>query len=191
MDRLVRRAQRGDRLATEELLAQTRVIAHRYSRVRLSSYAGGMHTVDDVAQDICLAVLAGIPGYRDHGRPFEAFVYGIAAHKVVDAQRRMAKAPRVVDDLPDDADDAPTPEERAVANAELAHAAHLLQQLPDRLRDVVVLRVGAGLSADETGRWLGMSPGSVRVSQHRALNRLRELAMAAVAHRGRAAASPD
>ncbi|MEO8328889.1 MAG: sigma factor-like helix-turn-helix DNA-binding protein, partial [Candidatus Nanopelagicales bacterium] len=30
-----------------------------------------------------------------------------------------------------------------------------------------------GLSAEETGRALGMTPGAVRVAQHRALSRLR------------------
>jgi RNA polymerase sigma-70 factor, ECF subfamily len=33
----------------------------------------------------------------------------------------------------------------------------------------------AGLSAEETGAALGMSPGAVRVAQHRALARLRTL----------------
>ena len=32
-------------------------------------------------------MLTALPGYRDQGRPFLAFVYGIAAHKVADAHR--------------------------------------------------------------------------------------------------------
>jgi RNA polymerase sigma-70 factor (ECF subfamily) len=34
----------------------------------------------------------------------------------------------------------------------------------------------SGLSAEETGNVLGMSAGAVRVAQHRALARLRQLA---------------
>ena len=45
----------------------------------------------------------------------------------------------------------------------------LLETLPDTLRELMVLRVAVGLSADETGRALGMTPGAVRVAQHRAL----------------------
>jgi RNA polymerase sigma-70 factor (ECF subfamily) len=40
------------------------------------------------------------------------------------------------------------------------------------------MRVLSGLSAEETGKVLGMSPGAVRVAQHRALARLRVLAEA-------------
>jgi RNA polymerase sigma-70 factor (ECF subfamily) len=51
----------------------------------------------------------------------------------------------------------------------------LLELLPEAQREVVVLRVAVGMSADEVADLLGMSPGAVRVSQHRALSRLREL----------------
>jgi DNA-directed RNA polymerase specialized sigma24 family protein len=41
---------------------------------------------------------------------------------------------------------------------------------------LLLLRVVAGLSAEDTGYVLDMSPGAVRVAQHRALIRLRALA---------------
>ena len=49
----------------------------------------------------------------------------------------------------------------------------LLRELPDNYRQIVLLRVAAGLSADETGQVLGISAGAVRVAQHRALTLLR------------------
>src|SRR5260370_584692 len=52
----------------------------------------------------------------------------------------------------------------------------LLRRLPVHQRELLVLRVLTGLSAEETGHALGMSPGAVRVAQHRALARLREIA---------------
>jgi RNA polymerase sigma-70 factor (ECF subfamily) len=48
-----------------------------------------------------------------------------------------------------------------------------MDRLPEKLREILRLRVVAGMSAEETGRALGMSPGAVRVAQHRALNTLR------------------
>jgi RNA polymerase sigma-70 factor, ECF subfamily len=36
-----------------------------------------------------------------------------------------------------------------------------------------VLRIAVGLSAEETAQIVGSTPGAVRVTQHRALNRLR------------------
>lgn len=169
-------AQRGDRDATAQLLERVRPLAHRYCRARLASYPSGLHLADDVAQDVCVAVLSALPRYKHRGRPFEAFVHGIAARKVADAQRHAARADRPTDDVPDDVDRRPTPEEHAVNEADLKQAMNLLEELPERLREVVVLRVAAGMSAEETGRTLGMSSGAVRVAQHRALTKLREMA---------------
>jgi RNA polymerase sigma-70 factor, ECF subfamily len=172
-------ARRGDSDATAVLLERVRALAHRYCRARLASYPSGQQLADDVAQDVCIAVLSALPRYRNRGKPFEAFVHGIAARKVADAQRHMARADRPTDDVPDDVDARPTPEEEALNADDLKQAVGLLEELPDKLREVVVLRVAAGMSAEETGRSLGMSPGAVRVAQHRALTRLRKMAAAA------------
>ncbi|MDQ3528217.1 MAG: RNA polymerase subunit sigma, partial [Actinomycetota bacterium] len=51
----------------------------------------------------------------------------------------------------------------------------LLDELPGHQRELLVLRVAVGLTARETADALGMTPGAVRVAQHRALNRLRDL----------------
>lgn len=50
----------------------------------------------------------------------------------------------------------------------------LLHVLPDKQRDIVLLRVVVGLSAEETAEAVGSTPGAVRVAQHRALARLRK-----------------
>ena len=106
------------------------MIAHRYCLGRLGSCPGGPYLVDDVAQDICLAVLAALPRYRDRGRPFEAFVHGIASRKVADARRALARHPLPVAELPEDVDEALTPEDRAVAVSEAESASELLRKLP-------------------------------------------------------------
>ena len=178
---LVAAAVRGEGPAIDTLLAYVHPLALRYCRGRLVRLPGGArHHVDDVAQEVCVAVLCALPRYRDQGRPFEAFVYGIAAHKIADLQRAAMRGPGSTvippDDLPELPDDALGPEERALLSSDAAWAKELLSNLPARQRELVLLRVAAGLSAEETGEVLGMSPGAVRVAQHRALSRLRALA---------------
>jgi RNA polymerase sigma-70 factor (ECF subfamily) len=58
---------------------------------------------------------------------------------------------------------------------EAATALALMQQLPAQQREILTLRVAVGLSTEETGAALGMSPGAIRVAQHRALGKLRVL----------------
>jgi RNA polymerase sigma-70 factor, ECF subfamily len=175
---LVQRAVHGDQEATAALLELLRPGIVRYCRAHLGRVGGRFTTADDVAQEVCLAVLNSLPRFRDQGRPFAAFVYGIAAHKIADAQRaavrHMSVAP--VDTLAEQQDGTPGPEQQAIAKDLARRLSRLLRHLPDLHREIVVLRVAVGLSAEEVGQTLDMSPGAVRVAQSRALARLRTLA---------------
>jgi RNA polymerase sigma-70 factor (ECF subfamily) len=169
-------AVQGDRTAIESLLRHLRPLVVRYCRARLGRVSGHYHIADDVAQEVCIAVLSALPRYRDMGRPFASFVFGIASHKVADALRSSVRSAVPTQDLPDGPDDGPGPEETVVRYIEAQHARDLLSRLPDNQRELLILRVVSGLSAEETGNVLGMSAGAVRVAQHRALARLRQLA---------------
>jgi RNA polymerase sigma-70 factor, ECF subfamily len=175
---LVSRAAKRDHDAMSTLLAEIRPGLVRYCRARLGRIGGAYTTADDVAQEVCLALLRALPSYRDMGRPFSAFVYGIAAHKVADAQRAAVRGSTAtpVDDVGDAPDTTPGPEQVA-ESADLARRlSGLLARLPDTHREIVLLRVAVGLSAEEVGAVVGMSAAAVRVTQSRALARLRTLA---------------
>lgn len=167
-------AQRGQPAAIETLVRQIRPLVLRYCRSRMDRIAGHYYA-DDVAQEVCIAVISALPRYRDMGRPFVSFVFGIAAHKVADAMRTASRQPVPIADLPDGPDDRPGPEETAIAYLEAERVRALLARLPLQQHELLVMRVLSGLSAEETGRLLGMSPGAVRVAQHRAIARLRAL----------------
>jgi RNA polymerase sigma-70 factor (ECF subfamily) len=119
-------------------------------------------------------VLSALPRYRDEGVPFEAFVYSIAARKLADLHRAAGRRAMPLAELPDEIDLTDGPEAMAVRASEADLARSLLQTLPDQQREILLLRVAVGLSAEETGRALGLTAGAVRVAQHRALRRLRE-----------------
>lgn len=163
----------GDRPAAEELLGAVHAMAHRYCRARLARYPGAENAADDVAQEVCIAVLSALPRYRDEGKPFEAFVYKVAANKVADAQRSTYRRPQPRGEVPDVIDLTDGPEQLAVRDSDVRQVKELLSALPETLRELMVLRVGVGLSAEATGRALGMSAGAVRVAQHRAMTKLR------------------
>ncbi|GAB3980200.1 RNA polymerase sigma factor ShbA [Plantactinospora veratri] len=175
---LVARAARRDPEATAALLTEVRPGLVRYCRAKLGRIGGAYATADDVAQEVCLAVLRALPRYRDQGRPFSAFLYTIAAHKVADAQRAAIRDSAVTTDapLPDEPDAEPGPEQRAVATDLARRLSALLARLPEVHREIVLLRVAVGLTADEVGLIVGMSAAAVRVTQSRALARLRALA---------------
>ena len=176
MGELAARAAQGDARAVDGLLARVRLMVHRYCRARLGRLPGSEHAADDVAQEVCIAVLSALPRYRDQGRPFEAFVFGIAAHKVADVQRAAMRLAVPTDDVPDAPDERLGPEDEVLRQSDATRVRELLNRLPAHQRELLIMRVAVGLSAEETGTALGMTAGAVRVAQHRALSRLRVLA---------------
>lgn len=177
LQELATRALSGEQGAVADLLAAVRRLVHRYCRAKLGRLPGADHAAEDAAQEVCIAVLTALPRYKDTGRPFEAFVYRIAANKVADAQRASYRAPVPTDDVPDAATSEPGPEQVALDAFDAETVGRLLDTLPPKLREILTLRVGAGMSAEETGRALDMTAGAVRVAQHRAMQKLRKTAL--------------
>ena len=174
---IVADAVAGNRTAVERLLGYIRPLVVRYCRARVGRQERSFASADDVAQEVCLAVLTALSTYRDQGRPFLAFVYGIAAHKVADAHRAAARnRSEPVAEVPDEPVLDAGPEQRAMRVETTARINELLQVLPAKQREILVLRVVVGLSAEETADAVGSTPGAVRVAQHRALARLRTAA---------------
>lgn len=173
LEALVPRAVGGDKRALQRLIAIIHPRVLRYARARIGG--GRTPTAEDVAQEICLAVSTSIGRYADTGRPFMAFVYGIAFNKVADAHRSMSRDKlSPVEDVPDREFQGVTPEEAAITLDGSNKVRALLDLLNDKARDIVILRVFVGLSAEETAAAVGSTPGAVRVAQHRALAKLRE-----------------
>lgn len=173
---LVAAAGRGERRAIEQLLGyiQPRII--RYCRGRVGRNDRSFSSADDVAQEVMVAVLKALPRYTERGRPFLAFVYGIAHNKVADAHRvahRNRSDP--YDEVPDSPDVAGGPEALALAGDLQGRLRTYLDRLQRNQREILLYRVVVGLSAEETADVVGSTAGAVRVAQHRAVTKLRAM----------------
>jgi RNA polymerase sigma-70 factor (ECF subfamily) len=151
---VIQAAFHGDPEAVRQVLASIRSFVVRYCRARVGRQDGSFAPADEVAQEVCLAVLAGLRSHLGQGQPFLAFVYGIARRKVAESFPGQPAFP-------------------ADANEPIAR---LLRILPENQQEIVVLRVVVGLSVEETADAVESSPAAVRLAQHRALARLREIA---------------
>lgn len=180
LNALAARAQLGDSTALDELVVEVRRAVLRYALAQRLSH----EDADDLAQEVCVAVLGIVPGWQETGRSMWGYVFTVARNKLTDAVRRQIKESsfgrRVhSDDASETAlqvpDAGPGPEEHVMASLGATKFEGLLAQLPTTQRDVLVLRAVVGLSGRETAEALNLSPGSVHVLQHRAATRLREL----------------
>jgi RNA polymerase sigma-70 factor, ECF subfamily len=167
----VRAAQR-DRAAFDVLYRRYLDRVYAYAFYQL----GDHHDAEDATERTFLAAMAALPGFRDEGASFRAWLFRIAHNAVANAHRTRSR--RRAQPLPDgferpapDADPA-----GLVARAEdLREVLRALAQLSEERRQVVLLRFVDGLSSAEVGAVLGRSPGAVRVLLHRALRELAEM----------------
>ncbi|MEU4252955.1 sigma-70 family RNA polymerase sigma factor [Amycolatopsis sp. NPDC026612] len=183
---LVRSAVQGNRTAVAGLLHALRPLVFRYCLGRLRTWQDGSSDAEDCAQDVLLAIVRALPGYRHDAEGFVPFVFGIAAHKVADFHRRRARdrTSPVAEPPPGRADGADPTSEEAERAAALDWSSGLLDTLPPRQREILVLRIILGMTAEETAAAVGLaSAGAVRVAQHRALATLRR---SLLAHKGAA-----
>lgn len=91
---LVAAVLRKDRKATAKFVARYADVLYRYLRSRL---APTYDQVDDLVHEVFLAAWESLPGYQGTG-PLQAWVMGIARHKVEDYYRARLRAPESIED---------------------------------------------------------------------------------------------
>lgn len=167
---LVASAQAGDEDAWEQLYRRSYPRLHAYLARRL----GTAEAADAVHETMTRAV-AGLDRYRTGPAGFDGWLFGIARHVSIDHHRRAGRSkrhsPAVVPDPPMGGE----LDERLVMADDHLLVRRAYAALSPADRELLELRVVAGLSAEQTGAVLGRRPGAIRTAQSRALARLRRL----------------
>lgn len=162
------RARGGDRTAWETLYGRVHPRLLAYARRRLDPESAR----DAVGETMARAV-ARIDGFTWKGGGFDAWLFGILRHVVLDAQRAAGR--RRTTELVDQPSTEPSPLQRVLDDEEVAALRTAFTQLKPAERELLELRVIAGLSSDEVAAVVGKRAGAVRMAQARALDHLRVL----------------
>lgn len=171
-DSVLGAARLGEEWAWEKLYGETATRIYSYLRMR------GAQDPDGLVGDVFLAAARAIHTFDGDERNFRSWLFTIAHARLVDERRsadRRRTDPTDVSDL-EHVQDVQDVEEEALAQIHSERLVQLLSALAPDQRDVVSLRIIADLSVVETASVLGKSVSAVKVLQHRALRRLRELA---------------
>jgi len=163
---LVRRAVDGDPGSWEQL--------YRHAYPKLLAFARRRLPPDqaaDAVADTFLRALTDLERFDRQPGGFEPWLFGIARHVIADTHRATARRLRLV---PHDEPVAPAgPLESLLDGEEIDAMRRAFERLSPADKELLELRVVAGLSADEVAIVLGKQPGSVRMAQSRAISRLR------------------
>jgi RNA polymerase sigma-70 factor (ECF subfamily) len=139
--------------------------------------AHGAADPEDLAGEVFLQVVRGLPAFGGGEREFRAWTFTIAHRRLVDDLRRRRR--RRVEVAPADViewaagagGDVYEDGEAQMADASVRAA---IETLPTDQRSVVLLRIIGDLTIEEIARAVGKRPGAVKALQRRALRRLEE-----------------
>jgi RNA polymerase sigma-70 factor, ECF subfamily len=169
---LVTAARGGDREAFDELVRAT----HAETFTLALRLTGNEEDARDVVQEAYIRAFRGIGRFRGDAQ-FSTWMYRITANC---ANTLLAKRTKhrheVLDDADPIADDRPAidPQLQADASALRSRLTEALEDLPPKLRQVVVLRDIYDLPHEDIAAELGISETAAKVRLHRARKKLRE-----------------
>ena len=129
----------------------------------------------DAAQDAFLKAFRGLDGFRGDAS-FRTWLLTIAANE---ARGILRKSGRRKETVLEAAGPVASTQETAEDSLQKAQEAGriklLLEDLPEKQRQAVTLRIFDGLSFREVGAIIGSSEGAARVNYHHGIRKLREM----------------
>jgi RNA polymerase sigma-70 factor (ECF subfamily) len=169
---LIAAAQQGDREAFDELVRQTFVDTFTLA-CRLT---GNEEDARDVVQDAYLRAWRAIGKFRGEAQ-FSTWMYRITANaSATHMRKRHRHRTEALDDVTEPADTRLDAQPAAAfeSNDMLGHVAAAIEELPPKLRAVVVLKDVYDLPHEAIAEELGISVAAAKVRLHRARRRLRD-----------------
>jgi RNA polymerase sigma-70 factor (ECF subfamily) len=135
---------------------------------------GSVEDAQDAVQEAFVRAFRSREDFRGEAAVTTWF-HRVVVNAALDVMRKRKGLPIVVEELPDRAGDSdPRPEEsarRAEIRERIRQAVH---RLPERQREVFLLKHFENMSVKEVGIALGLAEGTVKVHLSRAVNTLKE-----------------
>jgi RNA polymerase sigma-70 factor (ECF subfamily) len=164
-------AKTGNEAALSELYALYFPRVYRYILAR----TGNSYDAEDLTEEVFMKVLEAIERFEWREAPFSAWLFRIAHNAVISQRRKDGARGRSAPLTEGLALDSQGPDELVENRLALREIMNAAQKLPEAQRQVIALRFGAGLSVAETARAMNKGEGNVKVIQHKAIAKLREM----------------
>jgi RNA polymerase sigma-70 factor (ECF subfamily) len=168
---IVDAARTGSEAALSELYTLYFPRVYRYILAR----TGNPYDAEDLTTEVFMKVLEAIERFEWREAPFSAWLFRIAHNAVISQRRKDGARGRSAPLTEGLALDSQGPDELVENRLALNEIMDAARKLPEAQRQVIALRFGSGLSVAETARAMNKGEGNVKVIQHKAIAKLREM----------------
>jgi RNA polymerase sigma-70 factor (ECF subfamily) len=169
---LLERVAAGDNAAFEQVVSEYAPLIRFLARKSMAGHSRGDGDVEDVVQEILLALWRAAQHFDRRRGSERTFVVTIAKHRLIDRVRRLACRPRAVD-LGEGAPEIADSTDGAHPAGSVGEACLALARVDAHHRHLVELAVLHGKTAREIAQSTGMPVGTVKSTIHRTLKHLR------------------
>lgn len=166
-DRLVL-AARHDRQAFSPLYERYAARVYRYARAR----TGSDTIAEDILSETMLGALEALDRYDGRRGSFASWLFTIATRRIIDRQRRDGRFRQLLERAWEPAGTEEDTLTTLVRGDDARRLRTSLAALPDRDRELILLRYSAELTSAEIGAVVGKSAGAVRIRLMRLLDQL-------------------
>jgi RNA polymerase sigma-70 factor (ECF subfamily) len=172
--RLLDRVRAGDDSARERLAARYLPMLRRWAHGRLPSATRDLTDTDDLVQVTLVRVLKQIGRFEYGGAgSFLAYLRSTLLNLLRNEIRRVARRGESTD-LSDAlaADETASPLEQAIGRERLERYEAALEALPERARELVIMRLEFDMTYDDIANEVQSTPDAVRMAIRRAIETL-------------------
>jgi RNA polymerase sigma-70 factor (ECF subfamily) len=138
----------------------------------VKNHVNSIEDAEDITSDIFIKIYSKLDTYDESKAALSTWIYSMTSNTVIDYYRTN----HIHSEIPEDLTDERSSIEDEVLNKESLEAlADALEQLPQELRDIIILRYYKGLTLQDIAGKMNLSYGVTKLRHREALGKLRDL----------------
>ncbi|MBR1669301.1 MAG: sigma-70 family RNA polymerase sigma factor [Butyrivibrio sp.] len=155
-------------LTQEEIYLQYRDKVFGYVR----NHVNNTEDAEDITSDIFIKIYSKLDTYDESKASLSTWIYSMTSNTVIDFYRTNHIHSEIPEDLTDDRS---LIEDEVLNSESLELLAKALEQLPQELRDIIVLRYYKGLTLQQVAEVMKLSYGVTKLRHREAMGKLKDM----------------
>ena len=136
----------------------------------VKNHVNSVEDAEDITSDVFVKIFSKLDTYDESKASISTWIYSMTSNTVIDFYRTNHIHSEIPEDLTDEGSSI---EDEVLTGETLELLANALEQLPEELRDIIILRYYKGLTLQEVADVMKLSYGVTKLRHREALGKLK------------------